>query len=134
MDVGLSPAPSGRAHEERVPSAATAWWEGWDEAPRAVFPRNKHAGDEGIYLPDLTFTLNRQKVSQDLLSRLLTRMGAELLGCWGPVLKVTLMTEISTCLSRVTETAEVSEHLIACSAAWAVCCGEELHSRLTGSP
>lgn len=41
-----------------------------------LFSREQTCRDEGIYLPDLAFTLNTQKVSQELLSRLIKQAGS----------------------------------------------------------
>lgn len=74
MEVGLGPAPSAEPTSSEFPALHLLGGLAW--SPRAVFPRDKHARDEGIYLPDLTFTLNRQKVSQELLSLLINQHGS----------------------------------------------------------
>lgn len=67
----MSERTTGSASVQRVTSVVPASWGGRERnrSPEAVFSRNKHAMDEGIYLPiNLTFIQNSQEVSQELLS------------------------------------------------------------------
>lgn len=134
--MGLSPAAAaGGAGAEQGTSVVPARWGGLGRscAPRAVFSRNKHAGDEGIYLPgDLTFIQNSQEVSQELLSRLIDQNVCCARGLMGASSE-SYLNGRKRLVFPVRETAAISDHLITCFTACAVCCGEVPHTSLTGS-